>query len=105
MAIFHLSVKTISRSAGRSATAAIAYRTGSRIVDERTGIIHDYTRKSGVEHSEIFLPQNSPDWASNRETLWNAVEQKENRRNSTVAREFELAFPAELDGKQRLEQG
>ncbi|HCD7585133.1 TPA: MobA/MobL family protein [Escherichia coli] len=103
MAIFHLSVKTISRSAGRSATAAIAYRTGSRIVDERTGIIHDYTRKSGVEHSEIFLPQNSPDWASNRETLWNAVEQKENRRNSTVAREFELAFPAELDGKQRLD--
>ncbi|MGX4968602.1 MobQ family relaxase (plasmid) [Escherichia coli] len=103
MAIFHLSVKTISRSAGRSATAAIAYRTGSRIVDERTGITHDYTRKSGVEHSEIFLPQNSPGWASNRETLWNAVEQKENRRNSTVAREFELAFPAELDGKQRLD--
>ncbi|WP_411028324.1 MobA/MobL family protein, partial [Salmonella sp. s60474] len=60
-------------------------------------------RKSGVEHSEIFLPQNSPGWASNRETLWNAVEQKENRRNSTVAREFELAFPAELDGKQRLD--
>lgn len=103
MAIFHLSVKTISRSAGRSATAAIAYRTGSRIADERTGLVHDYTRRSGVEHSEIFLPSDTPEWASHRESLWNAVEQKENRRNSTVAREFEIAFPSELDGKQRLD--
>lgn len=103
MAIYHLSVKTISRSAGRSATAAIAYRTGSRIADERTGLIHNYTRRSGVEHCEIFLPQHPPEWANNRASLWNAAEQKEPRRNSTVAREFEIAFPSELDGKQRLE--
>lgn len=103
MAIYHLSVKTISRSAGRSATAAIAYRTGSRIADERTGLVHNYTRRSGVEHCEIFLPQHPPEWANNRASLWNAAEQKETRRNSTVAREFEIAFPSELDGKQRLE--
>ncbi len=103
MAIFHLSVKTISRSAGRSATAAIAYRTGERVIDERTGLIHDYTRRSGVEHTEIFLPENAPEWASNRNQLWNAAELSETRKNSTVAREFEVAIPAELNKEQRLE--
>jgi hypothetical protein len=103
VAIFHLSVKTISRSAGRSATAAIAYRSGEKIIDERTGLIHDYTRKNGIEHTEIFLPENSPAWAVNRPHLWNAAELAETRINSTVAREFEVAMPAELDKAQRLE--
>lgn len=103
MAIFHLSVKTISRSAGRSATAAIAYRAGERVTDERTGLVHDYTRRRGVEHTEIFLPENSPDWAANRAKLWNAAEQSETRKNSTVAREFEVAIPSELNREQRLE--
>lgn len=103
MAIFHLSVKTISRSAGRSATAAIAYRAGERVTDERTGLIHDYTRRRGVEHTEIFLPENSPEWATNRAKLWNAAEQSETRKNSTVAREFEVAIPSELNREQRLE--
>jgi hypothetical protein len=103
VAIFHLSVKTISRSAGRSATAAIAYRSGERIMDERTGLIHDYTRRNGIEHTEIFLPENSPAWAGNRAQLWNAAEQAETRKNSTVAREFEIAMPAELGKAQRLE--
>lgn len=103
MAIFHLSVKTISRSAGRSATAAIAYRSGERVIDERTGIVHDYTRRRGVEHTEIFLPENSPSWAGNRAQLWNAAELAETRKNSTVAREFEVAIPAELNRDQRLE--
>ncbi|MBK5204275.1 MAG: Ti-type conjugative transfer relaxase TraA, partial [Polaromonas sp.] len=102
MAIFHLSIKTISRSAGRSATAAIAYRAGERVLDERTGLIHDYERRKGVEHTEIFLPENSPTWASNRAQLWNAAEQAETRKNSTVAREFEVALPAELNKAQRL---
>ena len=103
VAIFHLSVKTISRSAGRSATAAIAYRSGERVMDERTGLVHDYTRRRGIEHTEIFLPGNAPEWASNREQLWNAAELAEKRKNSTVAREFEVALPAELNREQRLE--
>lgn len=102
VAIYHLSVKTISRSAGRSATAAIAYRSGEKVLDERTGIVHDYTRRSGVEHTEIFLPANAPKWASDRQALWNGAEHSENRKNSVVAREFEVALPAELDGPQRL---
>ena len=101
MAIYHLSVKTISRSAGRSATAAAAYRAGVEITDERTGEIHDYTRKGGVESAALILPDNAPEWARDRAQLWNAAEQAEKRKNSTVAREFEIALPAELSPAER----
>lgn len=101
--MYHLSVKTISRASGRSATAAAAYRSGSEITDERTGEIHDYTRKQGVEHSEIILPKHAPEWANNREQLWNAAEQAETRKNSTVAREFEVAIPKDLTPEQGRE--
>lgn len=103
VAIFHLSVKTISRSAGRSATAAAAYRAGVEITDERTGEIHDYRRKAGVESTELFLPAGAPEWAIDRAKLWNAAEQSEKRKNSTVAREFEVALPLELSADQRRE--
>ena len=104
MAIYHLSVKTISRSAGRSATAAAAYRCGVAITDERTGEIHDYRRKGGVESATLILPTDAPTWAADRGALWNAAEQAETRKNSTVAREFEIALPSELspDARQRL---
>ena len=101
MATYHLSAKTISRSHGRSATGAAAYRTGARITDERTGIVHDYRRRRGVEATFLLLPANAPDWASDRARLWNAAEWAETRKNSTVAREFEIALPAELDAEQR----
>ncbi len=101
MATYHLSTKTISRSHGRSATGAAAYRSGARITDERTGIIHDYRRRRGVEAAFLLLPANVPDWASDRARLWNAAERAETRKNSTVAREFEIALPAELDAEQR----
>lgn len=101
MAIYHFSVKTISRSAGRSATGAIAYRSGEKIECERLGITHDYTRKTGIDHKEIFLPDGAPQHLKNREQLWNEVEQRETRKNSTVAREFEIAFPSELNKQQR----
>ena len=101
MAIFHLSVKTISRSAGRSATAAAAYRAGVKITDERTGEIHDYQRRTGVESILLLLPANAPDWATDRAALWNAAEWAETRKNSTVAREFEIALPAELSTDER----
>ena len=101
MAIYHLSVKTVSRSAGRSATAAAAYRAGVEITDERTGEIHDYTRKGGVEYAELVLPAGAPEWAADRAALWNAAEQAETRKNSTVAREFEIALPEELSPAER----
>ncbi|MFP3891194.1 MAG: MobQ family relaxase [Ralstonia sp.] len=96
MASYHFTVKTVSRSAGRSATAAAAYRAGVEIADARTGEIHDYRRKAGVESAELVLPADAPEWAAARSALWNAVEQAETRKNSTVAREFEIALPHEL---------
>lgn len=101
MAIFHLSVKTISRSDGRSATAAAAYRAGCEIVDQRTGEVHDYTRKGGVLSADLVLPVGAPEWANDRAALWNAAEQAETRKNSTVAREFEVALPLELSAEER----
>jgi len=103
VAIYHLSVKTISRSAGRSATAAAAYRAGVEIVDVRTGLVHDYTHRSGVESSVVTLPPGAPVWAMDRSALWNAAEASELRKNSTVAREFEVALPAELSLDARRE--
>lgn len=104
MAIFHLSVKAIGRAQGRSATAAAAYRSATRIEDERTGLVHDYSRKGGVLHREIVTPEDAPSWAQDRARLWNAAELAENRKNSTVAREFEVALPGELkrDEQRRL---
>lgn len=96
MAIYHLSVKAISRSAGRSATAAAAYRSGARIEDRGSGLIHDYRRRSGVAGSFVVAPATA-EWAADRAELWNAAELAEKRCNSTVAREYELALPAELD--------
>lgn len=93
IAIFHLSVKVVSRSTGRSATAAAAYRCGIAITDSRTGLLFDYRRKKGVVHTELVLPANAPFWAADRERLWNEAERAEHRRNSTVAREFVIALP------------
>lgn len=95
MAIFHLSAQLISRKAGRSSTAAAAYRSGEKIIDERTGEIHDYTRKGGVVHSEVVMPSSS-DWTPSRSELWNAVELKNKRADAQVAREFVVALPDEL---------
>lgn len=101
MASYHLAVKTISRTTGRSATAAAAYRAGAAIDCQREGVTHDYTRRSGVEHTQIVLPSDAPSWASDRTALWNAAEAAETRKNSTVAREFEIALPVELSADLR----
>lgn len=101
MAIYHLSVKPISRSAGRSATAAAAYRAGCQITDERTGEVHDFTRKKGVESTDIVLPDGAPKWATDRTKLWNAAELAEKRKDACVAREYEVALPAELSPAER----
>ncbi|MGH8864030.1 MAG: MobQ family relaxase [Burkholderiales bacterium] len=107
MAIYHLSVKPVSRGAGRSATAAAAYRAAERILDHTTGQVFDYTRKSGVEHAEIVLPLDAAkrdiNWARDRQQLWNAAEVAEKRKDARVAREYEVALPQELTKAQRLE--
>ena len=101
MAIFHLSTKPLSRSSGRSAVAAAAYRSGSCLSDERQGITHDYERRSGVEHAEVVTPEGAGDWE--RQDLWNAAEGAENRKDARTAREWEVALPEELDPLQRQE--
>lgn len=92
----HFSVQVISRASGRSATAAAAYRSGTRIADERTGVVHDYRRKGGVVFSEVLLPSHAPSDFSDRSTLWNAVEQSEKGKNAQVCREIVAALPREL---------
>lgn len=101
MAIYHLRATMISRSAGRSATAAAAYRSATHIEDHRTGLSFDYRARSGVDHVEILAPAHAPEWAQDRAALWNAVEAAETRKNSQVAREIRVALPAELDHRQR----
>ena len=103
MASYHLQVKTVKRSAGRSATAAAAYRAAERIDCAREGRVHDYTRKGGVEEAFIVAPGDAPDWAQDRAALWNGAEAAETRKNSVTAREWEIALPAELSPGDRRE--
>ena len=77
MALYHFSAQMISRSTGRSATAAAAYRSGQEIADQRTGQVHDYSRKGGVVHCEVLAPDGAASWVSDRSALWNAVEMAE----------------------------
>jgi len=103
VAIYHLSIKIISRGkGGRSAVAAAAYRAAEKITNEYDGIIHDYTRKGGVVHTEILLPDNAPADYQGRAVLWNAVEKIEKAKNSQLAREIELALPVELTREQNI---
>ncbi|HTU13039.1 MAG TPA: Ti-type conjugative transfer relaxase TraA [Allosphingosinicella sp.] len=96
MAIYHFSAKVISRASGSSALAAAAYRSASRLHDERLGRSHDFTNKAGVIHSEVLLPEGAPAHLSDRQTLWNAVEAVEQRKDAQLAREIEFAIPREL---------
>lgn len=100
MSSYHLSASPISRSAGHSATAAIAYRAGIAIVDERTGDSHDYTRKAGVLHSELILPDGG---TADQAEFWNRIELHHKRGDAVVAREIEVSLPRELDAGARQE--
>lgn len=101
MADYRLSAQVISRSQGRSVTAAAAYRSAGVIADARTGEIHDYTRKAGVEWTGVMGPEDAPAWIKDREKLWNMVEQKEVRKDAQLAREVQLSLPHELNFQQR----
>jgi MobA/MobL family len=97
MAIYHLSAQVFSRGSGHSAVHAAAYRARDNLTDERTGLKHDYSRKSGELLFEgIYAPKDAPDWARDRQQLWNHVEAFERRRDAQLAREFNIALPHEL---------
>ncbi|MBK6721406.1 MAG: Ti-type conjugative transfer relaxase TraA [Sphingomonadales bacterium] len=102
MAIFHLSVKVISRASGRSAVAASAYRAAERLHDERLDRDHDFTNKDGVVHSEVMLPEGAPPEFADREKLWNAVEAAEKRKDAQLSREVEFAIPREMNKSQGI---
>ena len=103
MAIYHLSVKVVQRSKGRSATAAAAYRAAEKIHDDKTNVTHDYRKKRGVFGAEILAPSHAPDWVNNREKLWNEVEKIEKRCDARIAREIDVALPVELNREQKKE--
>lgn len=103
MAIYHLHVKVIGRKAGSSAVASAAYRSGSRLRDERIDRSHDFSAKRGVVHSEIMLPDGAPVHLGDRERLWNDVEAFEVRKDAQLAREVEFAIPREMTERQGIE--
>ena len=103
MAIYHFSAKIVSRTDGRSVVGAAAYRAGTRLKEHSTNIIYDYTRKPGVEHTEILAPDHAPSWATDRSQLWNAVDQVEKRKDAQLARDLEIALPIELDRTAQVE--
>lgn len=100
MAIYHCSIKNIGRSDGKSAVACSAYRAAQKLRDKETGLLYDFTRKSEVIYSKIFLCKNAPAAYADRETLWNEVQKIEKNKNARLAREWELAIPHELTFEQ-----
>lgn len=100
MAIYHLEAKVISRSTGRSAVAASAYMSCSKILNDYDGVLHDFTRKRGLVWEHIFLPKNAPQEWQDRSELWNAVERTEKTKDSRLARELVVALPVELGKEQ-----
>ena len=105
MAIYHLSASIVKRSAGRSVTAAAAYRAAAKIEDITTGIVYDYTRKKGVDYSEILSPISASlgnEWLTDRQELWNKIEEVERRKDAQLAREITLAIPRELSRPEQI---
>ena len=102
MAIYHLEAKIVTRGAGRSAVAAAAYLSCSRMLNQYDGVQHDYTRKQGLGWRQVFLPATAPAEWQDRETLWNAVEETETAKDSRLAREFVAALPIELSREDQI---
>jgi hypothetical protein len=102
MAIFHLTAKVISRGKGQNVIASAAYRSGQRLIDEQTGEIKEYkARNERIQFEGVFAPKDAPDWARDRQQLWNRVEAFEKRKDAQLAREIEIALPHELTDTQR----
>lgn len=103
MAIYHCNIKIIGRSDGKSAVASSAYRSGEKLMDDRTGLVHDFTKKRGVVFTEVALPAHAPPEYADRNVLWNAVEKVEKKSNAQLAREIEVALPKELSRECQIE--
>lgn len=103
MAIYHLEAKVVSRGTGRSAVAAAAYMSCSKILNDYDGVLHDFTRKRGLVWSQTFLPENAPPEWADRAVLWNAVEEAEKTKDSRLAREFVVALPIEMGKEEWIE--
>ena len=103
MAIYHCSIKIVSRGKGKSAVAAAAYRSGETLTNNYDGVTHDFTRKGGIVHTEILLPPHAPPDFADRSALWNSVEKIEKAKNSQLAREIEIALPVELDREKQIQ--
>lgn len=102
MASYHFAMQIIGRSAGRSAIAAAAYRSGQKLIDERTKTTHDYSHRRGVVHQEIMAPEGSAAWLKDRQRLWSHVEALEKRKDAQLVREINVALPSELEADDRL---
>lgn len=102
LASYHLSAQPVKRSEGRSVVAMAAYRAGVALKDDRRGTVADYSRRRGVVHEEIVVPEGCAAWLGDRETLWNHVEAIEQRRDAQLAREINMALPHELTPEERL---
>jgi hypothetical protein len=103
VAIYRIEARSISRGQGRSVIAAAAYRHGDTLLDQRQGLIHDYGRKGGIVHSQIIAPEHAPDWARQRQWLWNHLDAAEKRRDAITAREVLVTLPRELGREQQVE--
>ena len=103
MAIYHLSIKIISRAKGASAVGKAAYRAAEKLTNEYDGLTHDYTKKPGVIHTEILLPDHALREYADRSTLWNAVEMAERNSNAQLTREIEFSLPKELSTEQNIQ--
>jgi hypothetical protein len=101
-AYYRLEAKVIQRSKGQSSVAAAAYNAGEKLIDERTGITHDYTRKTGIYHTAILTPEGAPEWANDRRQLWNKAEAFEKRKDSQVGRHFILSFSTALTPEENI---
>jgi MobA/MobL family len=107
MAIYRLQIESISRGDGHSSVGAAAYRAGERLRDDRTNEVYNHSRRKDVTHSEIMLPSElsggqNMEWAKNRSSLWNSVENAESRKNARVAREIQVNLPHELPPERRV---
>ena len=102
IANYHLNIKVFSRGKGASAVAKAAYRAAEMLISEYSGAVHDYTRKQGIVHTEILLPDHAPLEFSDRSVLWNAVEMSERNSNAQLAREIEFSLPVELSREQNI---
>ena len=102
MALYHLTVSQIRRSAGQSAIAAAAYRAGECLYSDYYGEYSDYTRKGGVICSEILLPPHAPLEYQDRATLWNTVEQVEKHKKAQLAYSFDIALQNELSMEENI---